>query len=468
MNFFLLAINWSEVGIQVAQFFLALTLLITLHEFGHYITARWFKTRVEKFYLFFDFLFPFSNILPFSIFKKKVGETEYGLGWFPLGGYVKIAGMIDESMDKEAMQKPAEPWEFRSKKAWQRLIIMLGGIIVNVLLAFIIFYCLLMRYGLNKVENASIKDGVYVTDSIAYKIGIRTGDNIVSVDEKPIVYFEDVNKALLLGDKNITVNRKGQNITLPLPKNIIEQIVLAKSRKLLLELRDPYVVIDADPEKTTNAFAAGLKKNDSLVSINNTAMLYFDQLKDSLKTNIGDTITLGYVRNGTTLTTKVKVDKDATIGIKLKQFEVKDYEARGYFKVQKQTFTAVSGIGAAWDQMKEKTKDYLSQLKKFVTPGTGAYKGMGGFKGMAKAFGHEWDWHSFWRMTGILSLILAIMNLLPIPGLDGGYVLFTLIEMITGKKMNDKFMSIITTIGLVFLLALMLFANINDWFGWGK
>ncbi len=468
MNFLLLAVDWAGIGIQVGQFFLALTILITLHEFGHYITARWFKTRVEKFYLFFDFLFPFSSVLPFSLFKKKIGETEYGLGWFPLGGYVKIAGMVDESMDKEALAKPPEPWEFRSKKAWQRLIIMLGGIIVNVIIAFVIFYFLLMRYGLNQVENTSLKNGVFVTDSIAYKIGIRTGDHIISVDDKPITYFDEVNKAIFLGDKNVTVNRGGKNITFALPINVIEQLVESKKRGLIINVRQPLVVVEEDPNKTTNAYIAGLRKNDSLVRINNFAFTYFDEFRDSLTAHKSDSVTLDYVRNGKLISTRAKVDNDGTLGFIPKFYDFTELENLGYLKVHKQTFTVASCFGAALGQMKEKTVDYLGQLKKFVQPKTGAYKGMGGFKGMAKAFGKEWDWHAFWRMTGILSLILAIMNLLPIPGLDGGYVLFTLIEMITGKKMNDKFMGIITTIGLVFLLCLMLFANLNDWFGWGK
>ena len=465
----LLTINWAGVGVQVAQFFLALTILITLHEFGHFITARWFKVRVEKFYLFFDFLFPFSGLLPFSLFKKKVGETVYGLGWFPLGGYVKLAGMVDESMDKEALALPPQPYEFRSKPAWQRLIIMLGGVIVNLILAFVIFYFLLLKFGLNKIENSSVKNGIAVMDTTAYKLGFRTGDKIIAVDGEAVKYFDDVNKRIFLSNKDVTVNRGGNNITLDIhkEKGLLGKLIVNKSRGLV-DLRLPTVVLDTDPASTTNAYIAGLRKDDSIVTVNNYKFKFFDEFRDSLMAHKMDSVTLTYYRKDTLTLTTCKVDIDGTIGFQKRGDNIEDLEKDGHFRVEKQKFSVGSCFAAALAQLYEKSADYLSQLKKFAQPSTGAYKGMGGFKNIAKGYGTQWDWHAFWRFTAILSLVLAIMNMLPIPGLDGGYVLFTLIEMITGRKMNEKFMEIITTIGLVFLLCLMLYANLNDWIGWGK
>jgi regulator of sigma E protease len=459
----LLAIDWKEVGIIVAQFFLSLTILITLHEFGHYITARWFKTRVEKFYLFFDFLFPFSNLLPFSLIKKKIGETTWGLGWFPLGGYVKIAGMVDESADSEALKQPPQPWEFRSKKAYQRLIIMLGGIIVNVLVAFLIFYFLLLRYGLNRVETTSLKNGVHVTDSAFYKFGMRNGDKIVAVDGVAIKYFDNLTANIIYSKGNITVNRNNANIELKAPVDIIKQL---NGNKLPINLRMPFKIVIGEirtVEGVNNSKT--LMANDSLLKINGSGFRYYDEYIDTISKYKNQEITVTVNRKGSPLDIKATVNKEGNLGVlnKAEGFDEEDLEKLGELKQVKQSYNGFSAVGASFSMMFEKTKFYLQGLKKLVSPESKAYQKISGFKGMAKAFPPYWDWHAFWRITGILSLILAIMNLLPIPGLDGGYVLFTLIEMIIGRKINEKFMGIITTVGLVFLLCLMLFANLNDW-----
>ncbi|HLO38107.1 MAG TPA: site-2 protease family protein, partial [Lacibacter sp.] len=265
----LLAINWADFGIKAAQLLLSLSILIVFHEFGHYITARWFKCRVEKFYLFFD---PW-----FSLFKKKVGETEYGIGWLPLGGYVKISGMIDESMDKEAMKLPAQPWEFRSKPAWQRLIIMIGGVTVNVILAFIIYAMILFVWGEDKIPMETVKNGVWITDSLMYDAGIRNGDKIVSIGGKPVAYFDDVNKNILTA-KQMVVDRNGVQKNIIFPVDLVGKLVESKRRRRLVEMRVTPLVGEFDKKDTSFASRSGLKNGDKIVAVDSVTVNYFDEL----------------------------------------------------------------------------------------------------------------------------------------------------------------------------------------------
>lgn len=456
---FLLAINWSAVLLQVGQLLLALSILVVLHEFGHYITAKWFGCRVEKFYLFFD---PW-----FSIVKKKIGETVYGIGWLPLGGYVKIAGMIDESMDKEQLNKPAQSWEFRSKPAWQRLIIMLGGIIMNILLAFVIYAAILMVWGDKKVPASSIKYGVHVVDSTLYKIGIRNGDRILAVNEKPIEDFEKTIRDIFLGDR-ITVDRGGQTVTLNLPVDLIGQLVENRKKEVssFLEPRIPalvYYVAD-----TSKAYKAGLRQNDQIVGIDSVQFQFYDELKNALAGKKNSTIQLSVLREGRPVTFPAQVDANGIIGFAPYQ-SYYHMDSLGWAKLDIKKYGFLAAFPAGVKKAGNELVFYVDQFKKILDPKTGGYKGVGGFKSMGSIFPkYGWNWEAFWRITAFFSIVLAFMNLLPIPALDGGHVMFTLYEMVTRRKPNEKFLEYAQIVGMVLLFGLMLYANGNDWFGWGK
>ena len=456
----LLAINWPSVGLQAGYLIFSLSILVIVHEFGHFITAKWFKCRVEKFYLFFD---PW-----FSIFKKKVGDTEYGIGWLPLGGYVKISGMVDESMDKEQMKLPPEPWEFRSKPAWQRLIILLAGVTMNVLLAFFIYAMVLFKWGETKLPIASAKDGIWVTDSLMYNIGLRNGDKIEAVNGEPIKYFDDIPGKILLG-RQITIERDGKEQTLTVPINMIEQLVEKKGKRgsRLVMPRAPLLVGPYDATDTTAAKTAGLRGYDKIVEVDSTPVTYFDQLAGYLQHKKGDTVTLSVLRNGQPLQLKALVDNEGKIGIN--GFSLAQYDSLGIFKLETKTYGFLSSFPAGVKETGKQLDFYIQQFKMILNPETGAYKGLGGFKTMASIFPSSgWDWEAFWKITAFFSIILAFMNLLPIPALDGGHVVFTIVEMITGRKPSDKFLEYAQIAGMVILFALLIFANGNDWFGWGR
>jgi regulator of sigma E protease len=457
----LLAINWGSVGLKATQLLLSLSILVVLHEFGHYITAKWFKCRVEKFYLFFD---PW-----FSLFKKKIGETVYGIGWLPLGGYVKISGMVDESMDKEQMSKPAQPWEFRSKPAWQRLIIMLGGVTVNVLLAFIIYAGILMKWGEDKVPNASVKNGIWVTDSLMYNIGLRTGDKIIAVNNDTIKYFEEIPKKILFsGGGNIAVERGGKPANVVIPVSLIGQLVEKKKSKTPLMIqRVPSIIGEFDKDDTSNAKKANLQYWDKIVKVDSVNIAFMDELSAYMTPRKNQKIMLTVDRKGTLVTLPAQINEDGKIGTPV--LTEQQYDSLGTFKVEHKNYSFFAAFPAGVKMAGTQLKDYISQIKLIFKPSTGAYKGVGGFKSMGSVFsGNSWDWERFWEMTAMFSIILAFMNLLPIPALDGGHVLFTLIEMITGRKPSDKVLEYAQIAGMILLLGLMLFANGNDWFGWGK
>lgn len=446
----------SGVLVQVVQFLMALSLLIVLHEGGHFFFARLFKTRVEKFYLFFDFLFPFSNVLPFSLFKKKIGETQWGIGWFPLGGYVKIAGMVDESMDKEQLAKPPEPWEFRSKKAWQRLLIMLGGIIVNVLLAFLIYAMILFVWGQQRLPMSEVKQGIMVTDSLGYKLGFQDGDKIINVDGKSVQYFDEVMPELLYA-KEVLVERNGAQQSIKMPIDWIGNL----TKKGLFTYSVPTVI--GSVAKASGADKAGLKEKDNIIAINGVSVPTFTLFKSNLKQHNSQNIEITYLRNGKTYNTNVQVSDTGTIGF-IPTGDL-DYLAEiGFFHPVTRKYGFFESFPAGFNLGVESIKGYWKQLGLIVNFKNGAYKQTGGFISMANIYGKSWDWERFWSITAMISIALAIMNLLPIPGLDGGYVVFTLIEMVTGRKVNEKVMEIATTVGLVLLLALMVLVNGNDIF----
>lgn len=446
--------------IQISQFIASLGLLIALHEFGHFITARMFKIRVDKFYLFFDFLFPLPGVLNFAIFKKKIGDTEYGLGWFPMGGYVQIAGMIDESMDTEQMNKPAEPWEFRAHPAWQRLIVMLGGIIVNVLLAFIIYAMILFTWGEKKTPMTSLKDGIACNDSLGKAVGFRTGDKIVSIDGKPVKYFNDLRFEILMGH-TVQIDRAGEKVELALPKDFIDK--LGKTENFyFVDIRRPALVeIDKDsPNKN-----AGIKNTDRIIGINDTIKTtYYDQFQAGLKDFKNQKVVLNIERDNKIINVPVKVNANARIGAILVDVPEEYLEKAGIVAFETKTFgffeSFPAGVGLTFEQLNK----YVRQFKLMFTPSTGAYKQIGGFGSMAKMFGKTWDWEEFWNRTAFLSIVLAFMNLLPIPALDGGHVVFTLYEMITRRAPSIKVLTYAQYVGMAILLALMLYANLNDIF----
>jgi regulator of sigma E protease len=456
----LLAIDWAVVGIKAGQLILALSILVILHEFGHYITAKWFGCRVEKFYLFFD---PW-----FSLFKKKIGDTEYGVGWLPLGGYVKISGMIDESMDTESMKQPAKDWEFRSKPAWQRLIIMLGGIIMNVIVAIVIYAMVLFVWGEQKVPVSSMKYGITFQDSIFSKIGFEQGDKIVSVDGKPVEYLENLTYAVITG-KSATVNRNGTEVNLQFPESLIGDLIGRKKKgALMMDPRVPAIVGSFDGIGETPGKKAGLKEWDLILDVNGKQVQYFDEIRTSLLITTGDSAKLTVLRNTDTLHLTSSFIEDRKLGLVPIFYDMKKMDSLGLAKIETKKYSFFESIPAGWNKTVEKLNMYIAQFKMILNPKTGAYKGLGGFKSIANAFPGVWDWQSFWSMTAFLSIVLAFMNLLPIPALDGGHVLFTLYEMITRRKPNEKFLEYAQMAGMIFLLILMVYANANDWLGWGK
>lgn len=459
---YILAINWSNVGVQVAQLLLSLSILVLLHEFGHYITARWFGCRVEKFYLFFD---PW-----FSLFKKKVGDTEYGIGWLPLGGYVKISGMIDESMDKDQMKQPPKPYEFRSKPAWQRLIIMLGGVIMNVLIAFVVYAMILFTWGEKKVPMSSLKNGIAVTDSLMSEIGLKSGDKIISVNGEAIEYFDDLAAKILIGSKQIEVERDGQRLTINVPVNLIGKLVESrKKRAYMFTERVPAYVGDYNKQykmDTLGGYKAGLRKMDLITAIDSIPVTFYDELSPILAERKNSMVTLTVLRNGNPIALNAKVNEEGKIGIPVLTDE--DYEQLGAYKVERTKYGFFEAFPAGVRKAGEKLKSYIDQFSLILNPKTEAYKGVGGFKAMGSIFPTYWSWEAFWNITAFLSIVLAFMNLLPIPALDGGHVMFTLYEMISGRKPSEKFLEYAQMVGMILLLGLMLYANGNDWFGWGK
>ncbi|HEX4375314.1 MAG TPA: RIP metalloprotease RseP [Puia sp.] len=456
----LLVIDWALVGSKAAQLILSLSIIVILHELGHFIPAKLFKCRVEKFFLFFD---PW-----FALVKKKVGDTVYGIGWLPLGGYVKISGMIDESMDKEQMNQPAQPWEFRSKPAWQRLIIMVGGVTVNVLLSFLLYGMILFVWGEKKIPMSGLRNGISITDSLMYNIGFKDGDKIVAVNGEPVTYFDDAAKKMILGE-NVTIERNEKDTTIVLPVDLIGK--LGKKKRGGNPLFIPRLpIIVAEVSDTSNAAKAGLKKFDRILSIDSIQTDFTDKFilfKDEVSSKKNNHVTIVVQRNNSIDTLHALVNAGGTLGFAM-GLDMQTMDSLGLLKVEKKQYGFFASMPAGVKLAGETLKDYISQFKKILTPKTEAYKLLGGFGGIASMFPKVWDWQAFWTMTAFLSIALAFMNILPIPALDGGHVLFTLIEIITKRKPNQKFLEYAQVVGMVLLLALLIYANGNDWFGWGR
>jgi regulator of sigma E protease len=438
------------VGTQWAQLFFALSALILLHEFGHFFFAKLFKTKVERFYLFFDFLFPFSGVLNFSLFKKKIGDTEYGIGWFPLGGYVKIAGMVDESMDKDALAQPPQPWEYRSKPSWQRLLIMLGGIIVNVLTAMVIYMFVFGIWGDNYLPTQNTKWGI-MTDSLGESLKLQPGDMVYSVAGKPVERFSQIIPKIIFEQaKEMQVIRDGRPVDIELPKGTIAKLIEGE-REYLIAPRVPTVVGEVAPK--TEAAKMNLKADDSIIAVNGRPVFFLDDFKKILSTMKGQPIRLSVMRGPQLAVLDGTVNKDGELGFL-------PYGAERFLKMEHVTYNPVQAVGKGFSYTWVQFGNYFAQIKlMFTSPEVKLQKSVGGIGTFAKIFPTEFTWHGFLILVAFVSIVLAFMNLLPVPGLDGGYVLFLLYEMVTRRKVSDKVMEIATTVGLVLLLGLMLYAN---------
>ena len=432
-----------EILVKAGQFFLSLSILIVLHEFGHFAFAKVFKTRVEKFYLFFN---PW-----FSLFKFKKGDTEYGMGWLPLGGYVKISGMIDESMDKEQMKQPAQPWEFRAKPAWQRMLIMAGGVMVNFILALFIYSMVLYTWGDQYLATRDVKYGI-ACDSLALELGFRNGDKIVSVDGREVEKFHQIVPELLLEDAGwIMVERNGEQLKIDIPDTVIHKLLKAP---LLFAPRTPFVV-EAVVEGSA-AEKAGVKPLDSLVAINGVPTIFFDEFRSAISQAKGDTVSFAVVRSGQQVDLSVVVPETGQIGV----YTMRNW-AR-YFNIRNQEYTFVESIPAGIDRGVSTLSGYVKQLRLIFKPGTKAYESVGGFITIGSIFPGVWNWRDFWSLTAFLSIVLAFMNFLPIPALDGGHFVFLVFEMVTGRKPSDKFLEYVQIAGMIILFSLLIFANLND------
>ncbi len=450
----------SPTLMKVIQFFIALSILIIVHEFGHFLFAKLFKTRVEKFYLFFDFFFPFATVMNFSLFKKIFKGTEYGLGWFPLGGYVKIAGMVDESADKEAMKGEPQPWEYRSKKSWQKLLIMLGGIIMNVLLAMFIYVIFFANYGESYLPPENVTYGIH-PDELGESIGLQDGDKIMKVGGKEI---QDANKVvyhMIFSDKNtLTVDRGGIEKVITVPEGTVNKAmkIMKAKRKPLFSIRVPAIIDSIQPNSLNKE---GLQIGDKMLSINGEPAKYFKdfttKFRKLVKTDSTSPVNIQLLRGTDTVLFSATLNNESKTG-KLGLVWQSDMDS--LFDITHLSYTGLEAIPRGIKETKEKLKEYMLQLRLiFTSPEVKLSESLGGFGSIGSMFPGEFNMAVFLQLTAFISIILAFMNLLPIPGLDGGYVLFLLFEMVTGVKVSDNVIEKANGVGLVLLLALMLYAN---------
>lgn len=435
----------SDVLMKAAQLIMALSILVLIHEFGHFIVAKMMKVRVEKFYLFFN--------PGFSIFKFRKGETEYGLGWLPLGGYVKVSGIIDESMDKEQMKQPPQPWELRSKPAWQRLIFMLGGIIMNVLLGIFIFWMLAFFNGEEYFPTSAVTYGI-VVDSTGASLGLKNGDKIIAVDGVPEENFNKIPGTIILNmAKSITVDRNGEEMILPVTGEQIKKVIDSKSAGSFISVRFPFIIDKVSPG--TAASEMNLQHRDAVVAINGKPVVYYNDVKALLAANAGKEFSLTVLRDHRLSTFTGKLSSDGLLG-------VMPMQPKAFFTTRKTHYSLITALPAGVNRAYETLVNYIKQFALIFSPEVQGYKHLGGFITIGNAFDPHWDWVTFWSFTGFLSIALAFMNLLPIPALDGGHVLFTLVEIVTRRKPSDKFLEYAQIAGMAILFALLLFANGND------
>lgn len=433
--------------IKILQFVLSLSILVIIHELGHFFFAKMFKTRVEKFYLFFDAWF--------ALFRFRKGETEYGIGWLPLGGYVKISGMIDESLDKEQLKQPPQPWEFRSKTSGQRLFIMTGGVLFNFIFAMLIYVMVLFAWGETYLPTSNVKYGI-VTDSTGYELGLRNGDMILSVDNQPVENFMQIVPDIVLNSrKSIQVERNGQKLNIEIPREYIPRLLKGRGD---ISYRLPWHNMEVKTiGKNSPAGAGGLQAGDFITGIDSLTFGFADEFQKYLTDHRSKPVVLNITRNGVPSAVTVSPDTAGLLGISYttqtlaQVFELKTIRY-GFFQ------SIPAGIAKGFRTI----GDYLKQFKLIFSKHTKAYESLGGFITIGSIFPGVWDWQAFWNLTAFLSIILAIMNILPIPALDGGHVMFLLFEVITGKKPSDKFLEYAQIAGMVILLSLLIFANGND------
>ena len=433
-----------DILIKVLQFFMSLTLLVAVHEFGHFIMARIFKIRVEKFYIFFDW--------GFSLWKKKVGDTEYGLGWLPLGGYCNIAGMVDESMDKEQLASAPQPWEYRAKPAWQRFLVLVAGVVMNVILAFFIYCGISFSYGSQYISNEDMIYGYEFSQS-AEQLGFRDGDRIVTIGGEKVENINSILGKLLLAKENCEVEVLRDNAP---HRFILDNEILNIMRKENTfeseQLYSPLIPFVVDSIASPATVEAGLQRGDRLIGIGGESVPYFNHYAERLAKLAGTTTEIQVVRGADTLSLSVPVNAEGKIGVVVENF----------FKVRTEEYNIFQAIPAGAKLTAKQLKNYWDQLTLIIKPDTGLYKHVGGFISIGNIFPSEWDWHQFWSMTAFLSIVLAVMNIIPIPGLDGGHMIFTFWEMITRRKVSERVLEIAQYIGMILILALLLFANGND------
>ncbi len=439
----LLAIDWSVVGIKAGQFILSFSILIVLHELGHFLPAKWFKCRVEKFYLFFN---PW-----FSLFKTRKGETEYGIGWIPLGGYVKISGMIDESMDKEQMKLPPQPWEFRSKPAWQRLIIMLGGVTVNIILAILIFIMILWVWGKEYLPPENARYGI-AADSLAQTAGLRDGDIVLKVGDRPLEDIMKLRSEIILNEEDSTflVKRGDSLITVTYDNDRLVKALNTRKAAGFASLRVPFII--SSFTKESGGAKAGLRKGDRVIGVNDASTQYYDEFSAYMKDKKDETVTIKALRGNDTVSVPVKLN-EGKIGASIQG----NIDSLG-FATKTHRYSFFEAIPAGFTECWQTLGRYLTGLKQLFTGKAKASESVGSVISIGGIFPNVWHWQTFWALTAIFSIILAFMNVLPIPGLDGGHALFTLSEMITGRKPGDKFMEYAQMVGMVLLLGLMAYA----------
>ena len=431
-----------DLVIKILQFFLCFTILVGIHELGHFFMARIFHIRVEKFYIFFD---PW-----FSLFKFRHKDTEYGLGWLPLGGYVKIAGMIDESMDKEQMKQAPKPDEFRAKPAWQRFLVMIAGVVMNVLLAIIIYCGICYTWGDTYLANEDARWG-YNFNEAGHELGFRDGDRILAIDGQPVEKIQDIVTALLIteGDRQVRVLRDGAETDLTLPLDDLIAMRQKKGYEGFLTLRYPFIV----DSMTSQAAVAALRPGDEIRAVDELRNAEFPEYQKYIASKAGDSVHLEVLRGDNTLQIALPVSDEGVIGV---------ISSNQIYTPRTQKYTFWESIPAGIHRTGEMLSSYWEQLKLIVQPKTKMYEELGGFIAIGSIFPSEWNWQDFWIKTAFLSIILAVMNIIPIPGLDGGHAIFTFWEMITRRKVSEKVLEMAQYVGMFILLMLLLYANGND------
>lgn len=439
----LAAINWMETGIKAGQFIFSFSIIVVLHELGHFLPAKWFGCRIEKFYLFFN---PW-----FSLVKKKIGETEWGLGWIPFGGYVKISGMIDESMDKEAMKLPPKPYEFRSKPAWQRLIIMVGGVIVNLILGFFIYAMMLWHWGDEYVPANKLKYGISV-DSLGQSIGLQNGDQVTAVDGQYVEKFRAIPLNIILKhSKTMEVERNGERKTITIPDDFAGKLIHFKDISFI-GYRYPFGALDT-VMPDGQAFKAGIRKGDKIIAYNGIPCTYYADFKTYVRENKSKPLNLQVLRGKDTLAIAAVIAADGKFGIGNWYSETDKP-----FEEKKISYSLAASFPAGLQKSKETLQNYWLQLKLIFSGRVKTSESLGSVFSIAKMYSPTWDWEALWGMTAFFSLVLALMNILPIPALDGGHALFTIVEMITGRRPSDKFIEYAQTAGMILLMGVMAYA----------